>query len=257
MSLVPNSGGPQPVRALMLNVVDLALTAIVAGDVGVKTPADLKGKRAAWIIGAPALNQNLAAILAFAGLSWDDVQKVEFGGYGSALDGVINGQADMVFASSIAGKTYALAKSPRGLVYPDMDPADKEGWARVQAIGPFFYPIKAGEGADLSATNTVNSSAYPYPILMTYADQKTDLVKKVMNAMIDTFDVYKDAAPGNTGWSLKVQKYDWVVPFHEGAIEVLKEKGVWTDAYQANNDKLLKRQQVLADAGMDVVVQSW
>ncbi|AWB32578.1 TAXI family TRAP transporter solute-binding subunit [Orrella marina] len=245
--------GPQPVRALMLNVVDLALTAVVAGDIGVKTPADLKGKRAAWIIGAPALNQNLSAILAFAGLGWDDVQKVEFGGYGSALDGVINGQADMVFASSIAGKSYALAKSPRGIVYPDMDPADKEGWARVQAIGPFFYPIKAGEGADLSKTNTVNSSAYPYPILMTYADQKTDLVKKVMTAMIDTFDMYKDAAPGNTGWNLDVQKFDWVVPFHEGAIEVLKEKGVWTDAHQANNDQLLKRQQVLADAWKDVM----
>ena len=279
--------GPQPVRALMLNVVDLALTAVVAGDVGVKTPADLKGKRAAWIIGSPALNQNLAAILAFAGLSWNDVQKVEFGGYGSALDGVINGQADMVFASSIAGKAYALAKSPRGITYPDMDPANTEGWARVQAVGPFFYPVRASVGAELGEKNKVNSSAYPYPVLMTYASQDKALVQKVMTAMIDTFGLYKDAAPGNTGWDLAVQRFDWVVPFHDGAIEVLKSKGVWTEGHQKNNDMLLNRQQVLMDAwkevagrkhaddkafeadwmktraaalskeGMDVIVQSW
>ena len=245
--------GPQPVRALMLNVVDLALTAVVAGDVGVKTPADLKGKRAAWIIGAPALNQNLAAILAFSGLTWNDVQKVEFGGYGSALDGVINGQADVVFASSIAGKVYALAKSPRGVTYPDMDPGDTQGWARVQAIGPFFYPIRASVGAELGDKNMVNSSAYPYPVLMTYANQDTALVKKVMTAMIDTYDLYKDAAPGNAGWDLAVQRFDWVIPFHDGAIEVLKSKGVWTETHQKNNDMLLERQRVLMNAWKEVV----
>jgi len=245
--------GPQPVRIIMFNsVTDQALTAIVAGDIGVKTPADLKGKRAAWVIGAPSLNQNLEAILAFGGLTWDDVQKVEFGGYGAAFEGVINGQADMVFGSANAGKAFALAKSPRGVVYPEMDRGDKEGWARVKSIAPYMYPVSASSGADLSIDNKVDTAAYPYPILMTYVNQDKELVRKVMLGMIETYDLYKDTAPGNAGWSLSGQKLDWLVPFHEGAIDVYRDKGLWTQEHQKHNDALIKRQEILAKAWQEV-----
>ncbi|AWB35035.1 C4-dicarboxylate ABC transporter [Orrella marina] len=244
--------GPQPVRNLMLNSVQSALSAMTAGDIGVKTPVDLKGKRVAWIIGAPALNQNMTATLAFGGLTWDDVEKVEFGGYGAAWDGIVANQADSVFGSSIAGKAYALEKSNRGITYPVMDPEDKEGWARVQAVGSYFYPLYATEGAGLSAENGVHSSAYPYPILMTYADRDASLVSKVTNAMIDTFDMYKDAAPGADGWALDKQRLEWVVPLHEGAVNVFKDKGMWTDDLQQNQENLVKRQEVLEAAWKDV-----
>lgn len=244
--------GPQPVRALLLNNSDQALTTVVAGDLGIKTPADLKGKRIAWVIGSPALNQNITANLAFAGLTWDDVQKVEFGGFGAAMDGVINGQADAAFSSSISGKAYALAKSPRGIAYPAFDPNDKEGWARMTALAPFYFPVNATDGADLSADTPAQSTAYPYPILMTYDTQNTALVKKVTQAMIDTFDLYKDSAPGNTGWAMDRQKFSWAMPYHDGAIEVFKEMGLWNDEDQANNDQLVKRQEVLAKAWQDV-----
>ena len=82
---------------------------------------------------------------------------------------------------------------------------------------------------------------------MTYVEQDADLVKKVMYAMADTFDMYKDAAPGNVGWGLNRQKLDWVMPYHDGAIAFFKEKGMWTEAHQKNQDMLLKRQKILAD----------
>ncbi|UCG98623.1 MAG: ABC transporter substrate-binding protein, partial [Burkholderiales bacterium] len=77
---------------LMLNTSDQLLTVLAAKDSGIKTAADLKGKRVAWVIGAPSLNQNITAILAFANLTWDDVKKVEFGGFGPAMDGIVNNQ---------------------------------------------------------------------------------------------------------------------------------------------------------------------
>lgn len=240
--------GPQPVRALMLNNSNQVLTSIAAGDAGIKTPADMKGKRIAWVIGAPSLNQNITAILAFANLTWDDVKKVEFGGFGASMDGLVNNQVDAAFSSSISGKAYALEKSPRGIEYPVMDPNNKEGWKRLQAIAPFFYPAKGTEGAGLSPEKPAISAAYPYPVLMAYADQDAKLTKAVMTAMVDTFDMYKDAAPGNVGWSMDRQKLDWVIPYHDGAIEFFKEKGMWTAEHQKNNDMLVKRQQILADA---------
>ena len=36
--------------------------------------ADLKGMRVAWVKGAPALNVNNEAYLAYGGLTWDDVK---------------------------------------------------------------------------------------------------------------------------------------------------------------------------------------
>ncbi|NYT61304.1 TAXI family TRAP transporter solute-binding subunit [Alcaligenaceae bacterium] len=245
--------GPQPVRSMLLNNSDQALSMVVAGDIGVKTLADLKGKRVAWVIGSPALNESVAANLAFANLTWDDVQKVEFGGFGAAMDGIINNQVDAAFSSSISGKTYAVAKSPRGMTYPEYDPNDKEAWKRMQALAPFFFPVMATDGADLSKDKPIASTAYPYPFLMTYADRKADLVKKVMYAMTDTYDAYKDAAPGNIGWALDRQKLDWAaIPYHEGAVQFFKEKGLWAAEHDANNARLLKRQEVLATAWKDV-----
>ena len=48
--------GPQAVRALLLNNSDQVLTAVAAGDAGINTPADMKGKRIAWVIGSPSLH---------------------------------------------------------------------------------------------------------------------------------------------------------------------------------------------------------
>ena len=67
-------------------------------------------------------------------------------------------------------------------------------------------------------------------------------------AMVEFFPGYKDGTPGNNGWDIKRQIFDWVVPYHDGAIRLFKELGVWKPGHQANNDKLLKRQDVLAKA---------
>jgi hypothetical protein len=46
--------GPQAVRSLVLNNSDALLTIVTAKDAGIKTAADLKGKRVAWVVGAPS-----------------------------------------------------------------------------------------------------------------------------------------------------------------------------------------------------------
>src|SRR5690606_34551188 len=61
--------GPQKLRMLMLNSSDQLLTVVTAKDAGIKTMADLKGKRVAWVTAAPSLNQNITALLAFANLT--------------------------------------------------------------------------------------------------------------------------------------------------------------------------------------------
>lgn len=247
--------GPVPVRLLLAAMSEQAVPMVIAADTGVKTMADLKGKRVSWIIGGPATNRNAEAMLAFAGLTWNDVQKVEFGGYGAALDGVLNNQSDAAFSISTAGKVYAIEKSPRGLVYPPMPASDTEGWARVQALAPYFVPVRATDGAGLSKDMPVESSAFPYPIVHTLADRSADLVYSMLQAVDETYPMYKNAAPGVYAWALERQNLEWVIPYHNGAIRYFREKGMWTDAHQKHNDVLVKRQQVLADAWRTVTEQ--
>ena len=240
--------GPQPVRSLMLNNSDALLTIATAKDADIKTMADLKGKRVAWVVGAPSLNQNITALLASANLTWADVRKVEFGGFGAAMDGIINNQVDAAFSSTISGNAYKIASSPRGIRYPVVPHADKEAWARIQKVAPFYVPAWGAEGADLGPDKKVEGATYPYPVLMTMKGTDAELVYNMTRAMVDQYAAYKDGAPGNIGWAIERQVFAWAIPMHDGAIRYFKERGVWKPEHQAHNDALVKRQEVLAAA---------
>lgn len=244
--------GPQPVRVLLAANSDSNLTVGVAADAGIKEMKDLKGKRVAWVVGSPSLNENVGAILAFAGLTWNDVKKVEFPGFGQSWDGIKNNQVDAAFAQTTSGKAFEVAASTRGLFWPPLPHADKEGWARLKAKAPFFQPSMALEGANISKEKPQEGATYPYPILIAYADQKDDVVYAMTKAMIELFPKYKDAAPGINGWALDRQNFEWAVPYHPGAIRYLTEIKKWTPAAQAHNDKLLARQAALQAAWTEV-----
>ena len=240
--------GPQAVRGVLLNNSDAMLTVVTAKDANIVTPADLRGKRVAWVVGAPALNQNITAVLAFANLTWADVKKVEFGGFGQAMDAIASNQVDAAWSSTISGQAYRIASSPRGIRYVTVSQADTDGWARMQKIAPFFGPAFGAEGADLSAEKRVEGATYPYPVLMTMKATDADLVYAMTKAMVDLFDEYKDGAPGNVGWDVKRQVFAWAIPMHDGAVRYFKERGLWTAEHQAHNDAMIRRQETLAAA---------
>lgn len=248
--------GPQELRVLLMATSDANLSVGVAADAGVKEMKDLKGKRVAWVVGSPSLNQNVEAMLAFGGLTWADVKKVEFPGFGQSWDGIKNNQVDAAFAQTTSGKAYEVANSPRGLYWPPFPPEDKAGWARMKAVAPFFQPNVGKEGANMSKDKPHVGAAYPYPVLVTYATQKDAVVTAMTKAMVELFPKYKDASPGINGWALEKQNFEWLVPYHPGAIAYLKSAGKWSAAAQANNDKLIKRQQVLKAAWTEMQAKS-
>ncbi|MEX0281971.1 MAG: TAXI family TRAP transporter solute-binding subunit [Arenibacterium sp.] len=257
--------GPQPVRVLAANnggAVGLALAVAAeacekAGKPGCEgfTYSDLKGMRVAYVKGAPALNVNNEAYLAYGGLTWDDVEVVEFGGFGDSWKGMIDGSVDAAFASTNSGRAYEAASSPRGVYWPPIDPSNTEGLARMQAIAPFFATMTAVVGATIDGTDGVQTAGYAYPVLMTYSDQETDLVYNMTKAMDVMFDKYDGNAPGIGGWALDKQNFQWVAPYHDGAIQYYKEIGKWSDADQAHNDNLIARQAALKAAWDELVAE--
>ncbi|WP_227367733.1 TAXI family TRAP transporter solute-binding subunit [Halomonas sp. M20] len=240
--------GPQPLRVLTTSTASFGLSLAVAGDLDVKTPADLKGKRIAYIRGDDALNKGTEAYLAFGGLTWDDVERVDYPGYARSFDGIISGEADASFTTTVTPPAQQLASSPRGISWPALDPNDEAAWQRMQKIAPYFRPheVTAGAGG-VSAENPVNSASYPYPIIVANADLEDTTAYGLIKALQDNYDAYKDNAPGAAGYALENQDLTWVIPFHEAVVDYYKETGVWTEEMQAHQDKLVERQNLLLD----------
>ena len=239
--------GPQPIRVVTTSIASFGLSIAVAGDIGVETPYDLKGKRVSYIRGDDALNLGTEAMLAFGDLTWDDVEQVEFPGYGRSFEGIIANQSDTAFTVSVAGGPQQLAASPRGITWLTLDPEDKEGWARLKEVAPYFQPHKVTSGAGISEEDPWIGSSYPYPIVVANADTDDTLVKSMVKVFTEDYDKYKDAAPGNEGYALESQNMQWVIPFHDAVVAYYKEIGHWTDEMQAHQDMLVKRQQILLD----------
>ena len=240
--------GPMPLRIVMASHGESNQALGVADDLGIKTYADLRGKRVPYVRGAPALNVTTEAFLACGGLTWDDVERVDFPGYSAMWTGVVNGQVDAAYATTVSGPTRKLEASPRGIFWPPA-PHDDEGcWERMATVVPFMQKHVATRGAAISVDNPHEGATYPYPMLITLADQDEQLVFDLARAIDVHYDDYKNADPGSIGWAMDRQNFQWVVPFHEGSVRYFQSIGVWSDEAQAHNQRLIERQDVLAQA---------
>ena len=102
--------------------------------------------------------------------------------------------------------------------------------------------------ANVSKDSPLPCAGFPYPILVTYVNQDSGMVSNMTKAVSAQFANFAKAEPSAMGWADDRQTFKWVVPYHEGSIKFWKKKGLWTSDAQAHNDKLLKRQKILADA---------
>jgi TRAP transporter TAXI family solute receptor len=246
--------GPQPIQITLSSLDCNGLSLAVAADAGVKTYADLKGKRIGFVVGSPALNQNALAVLAFANLTAKDVKIVEFAGNNAMWKGIINNDTDAVFGSTISGPAKELQTSPRGIAWPAMPFSDTAGWDRMRKVGPYFTEHNATCGAgEFAKDKPIQMGTYPYPIFSVYGGQSEDEVYNLVKAMIDGYDGYKDNAPGAGGLAVKTQAKNWAVPLHKGAVKAFREAGAWSDDQERHNNALLKRQDILIAAWNDFI----
>ncbi|BEQ14788.1 TAXI family TRAP transporter solute-binding subunit [Desulfoferula mesophila] len=239
--------GPQDLRVILAHPATIALA--TTKDSGIKTFKDLKGKRVSYIPGAPTLNVKMDAFLAFAGLTWKDVKKVEFSGYAASLKALIEGKTDASVTVASASIMYELETSARGLYWIPFPPDDKAAWKRMNKVAPFLAPAQETIGAGISPEKPVWLAEYRYPMITVYANKDANWVYNMTKAMDEAFDLYKGAHKVMPLWNIKKSgKPPADAPFHEGAIRYLKEKGVWTAEAQAWNDARIAHMKKLQAA---------
>lgn len=245
--------GPLPLRLVMASNGDSNQALAVAADTGITSFEELRGRRLPYVRGAPALNVSTEAFLACGGLTWNDVERVEFPGYGAMWTGIVNGHVDAAYATTVSGPTRKLEASPRGIRWPPAPHDDEACWAGIRRVAPYFTPHTATRGAGISAADPHEGATYPYPLLIGLDTTDEAMIHDLARVIHRHYDEFKNADPGAIGWAMDRQLFDWVVPYHAGAVRYFREIGVWNPEREAHNQRLLERQRVLAEAWQQVV----
>jgi TRAP transporter TAXI family solute receptor len=242
--------GPQPIRAVLSNFsTSCSFSFATAADADIRTLDDMRGKRLTFVQGAPSLNNASTALLAYANLTWDDVEIVEVGGYNASIDAVINNRADVAGGACNSPPFMRLDSSPRGLHWVEFPHDDADAIQRVRDRLPWYVPHIATEGPaiDINTGVRVFTSAYPLLVAMDNADE--DTVYGLTKVIAMHYDDYKNSAPGANGWLIMGQQLaNAFIPYHEGAIRYFKELGIWTPEAEAKQQENLERQRVLMQA---------
>ena len=240
--------GPQRLRAVNLAGAENCLSYAVAADAGIKNMADFKGKRIPWVVASGALQANAVAMLAFGGLTLDDVILVEMPSYSASFDAFINDQVDAMTTITTGGIIEKAVASARGVEWITYDHDDQEAWDRMRAINPHFSKRVATLAAG-GLDEPLECIGVPYPDLITYSEDDDDgLVYNFTKALDLQVDTFSKADPGTAGYAAEKQMFEWTVPYHPAAVKYYKEAGVWTDALQAHTDNLYARRDILAEA---------
>lgn len=193
---------------------------VASKDSGIKTLADLKGKRLS--VGAPksGTELNARAVLAAAGMSYKDLGKIEYLPFAESVELMKNRQLDATLQSAGLGVASLrdLATSVEIVVVEVPD-------AAVEKAGPPF--VKASIPAN---TYTGQTAAVPAAAVMNYLvtheGMKEETVYEMTKAIYDSLGDLGAAHAAARSIKLEGALEGMPIPLHPGAARYFKEKGL-------------------------------
>jgi TRAP transporter TAXI family solute receptor len=190
---------------------------------GIKTVADLKGKRVVLGPAGAGFDYFLKPLLSVHGVSYEDLTVLN-GNYFSAGDMIADGKADAAFmggAIPIPAVTQLCASQDVVFVKLADDAADQ------LKEYPFYFPVTVKADAysdldeDLTGINVGNMH------LLTHANVDEDVVYNLTKLMYENRDQIAEKHPAGKAINPKNVVRDTGTPFHSGAIKFYKEAGIW------------------------------
>jgi TRAP transporter TAXI family solute receptor len=193
---------------------------VAAKDSGIRTLADLKGKRLS--VGAPksGTELNARAILGAAGISYKDLGKLEYLPFAESVELMKNRQLDATLQSAGLGVAairdlasavdIQIVEIPGALV-------DKLGAPYVKSTIP--ANTYNGQTAEVASAAVVN-------YLVTRADLPDDLVYGMTKAIFENLPDLQAAHAAARDIKLANALQGMPVPLHPGAEKYFREKGV-------------------------------
>jgi TRAP transporter TAXI family solute receptor len=193
---------------------------VASEESGIKTLADLKGKRVS--VGAPksGTELNARAILAAAGLSYEDLGKVEYLDFAQSVELMKNRQLDATLQSAGLGVASIRDLAVSVPITVVAVPADV-----VEKLGQPFFAANIPAGTYEGQSADVATVAVPN-FLVTRADLSDELVYNLTAAIFDNLDSLVAAHAAAKGITLDAAAKGSPAPLHPGAIKYFTEKNV-------------------------------
>ena len=194
---------------------------VATADSGIKTLADLKGKRIS--VGAPksGTELNARAVLKAAGLSYGDFAKVEYLAFGESVDLMKNRQLDVTLQS--AGLGVASIRDLSSSVPIVIVPVPKDVVAKIGDAAYQPATIPAGTYTSQEApVETVSIKNF----LVTHSGVSDDLAYAMTKALFDNLDQLKAAHAAAKGISKQDAAANPPAPLHPGAARYYREAGL-------------------------------
>ncbi|MGB3742365.1 MAG: TAXI family TRAP transporter solute-binding subunit [Castellaniella sp.] len=194
---------------------------VANAESGIKTLADLKGKRISVGAARSGTELNARAVLKAAGLSYDDFDKVEYLPFGESVELMKNRQLDVTLQSAGLGVSSIrdLATSVKIVVVPI--PADVVAKINNPAYQAAVIPGDTYDGM----TGDVATVAVPN-FLVTSKDVPDDLVYQMTKVFYEQLDTLKSAHNSAKSIELANALKGMPVPVHPGAERYYKEVGL-------------------------------
>jgi hypothetical protein len=210
-------GKLRAVAAIYSNYIQI----VASADSGVRTIADLKGKRIS--VGAPGSGTelNARAIVRAAGMSYDDFSKVEYLSFSESVELIKNRQLDVTLQSAGLGVASLrdLAASLRIVVVPIPAGIVKNVGRPVyqQAIIP--AGTYDGQVEDVETASIRN-------VLVTHDNVPDDVVYRMTKTLFENLDRLVAAHVAAEGISRERASENLPVPLHPGAAAYYREVGL-------------------------------
>jgi TRAP transporter TAXI family solute receptor len=202
--------------AIYPNYIQVVATA----DSGITTLADLKGKRLS--VGAPksGTELNARAILGAAGITYDDLGKVEYLPFAESVELMKNRQLDAILQSAglgVASIRDLAASVPISVVSVPADLVAQVGSPYVAATIP--AGTYTGQDADVPTAAVVN-------FLATHSEVSDDLAYAMTKSLWDNLDELEAAHAAAKAIKRDQALTGMPVPLHPGAERYYREQGM-------------------------------
>ena len=222
----------------------------VLGDSGIKVPQDIKPGMAGRITTLSAApQQSMYALIAWAGINYEDIEWVVGAGSGQGSQWLMDGKIDFDVAYLTSSSWFEVSASPHGLGIIELDyENDPEGAQRFLDVYPWTsWGVARGqlpEGDGLKMVESLSPA-------VSREDYDPEFVYQLVKWMDENYDRYKDSHPltrDMTMDNLVKLATDHYEPLHDGTVRYLEEIGRWTTELEARRQYNIEQMTLWVDA---------
>lgn len=205
------------ISAMYTNYIQI----VARADSGIKTLADIKGKRVS--VGAPksGTELNARAVFAAAGLKYADFSKVEYLPYAESVELLKNRQIDVTLQSAGLGNPALrdLASSVEVVFVPVPSSVISKIGDSAYIAGTIPAGTYKGQNSQVPTASVVN-------FLVTHEGVSADVVYRMTRAMYQSLDQLTAAHAAAKGVKLENAVRSMPIPLHPGAEKYYREVGL-------------------------------